>query len=277
MATPQAADLTTSRAESDGESDARGVAAPSAQSPPGEPASGAASLFGLLRMWRNEDGDPARFYTELAVRASADVERMFGPLAGQRIADIGCGPGWYTRALRDRGAEVIPIDYSEDELCLNGEPPPGAIVGDAMDLPLQDACLDGVFASNMLEHTPDFRRVIGEMERVLRPGGWAYLSWTNWFSPWGGHDMTPFHLLGPRAGAWLYERRHGRAPKNLLGHSLWPVHIGTTLRFIRSRPDLEVLRVEPRYWPRLRLIVEIPLVREIATWNCVIWMRKRGG
>jgi SAM-dependent methyltransferase len=237
---------------------------------------GRASMLDLWRMWRNEDGDPAGFYRELAVRASADVDRRFGPLSGERVLDVGCGPGWYTQALRERGADVIPIDYSEEELHLHGDPPEGAIVGDAMDLPLAAGSLDGVFASNMLEHTPDFRRVISEMARVLRPGGWIYLSWTNWFSPWGGHDMTPFHLLGPRLGARLYERRHGgRAPKNLLGHTLWPVHVGPTLRFIRSHPELEIVRVEPRYWPRLRFIVHIPLLREVATWNCVIWMRKR--
>ena len=232
-------------------------------------------MLDLWRMWRKEDSDPAGFYRELAMRASADVDRRFGPLAGQRILDVGCGPGWYTQALRARGAGVIPIDYSEEELRLNGDPPTGAIVGDAMDLPLADASVDGVFASNMLEHTPDSRQVIAEMARVLRPDGWIYLSWTNWFSPWGGHDMTPYHLLGPRLGARLYERHHGQAPKNLLGHTLWPVHIGPTLRFVRSRPDLEIVRVEPRYWPRLRMIVRVPLLREVATWNCVIWMRKR--
>ncbi len=236
-----------------------------------------ASLLDLARMWRNEGSDPASFYGELATRAAADLERAFGPLAGQRIADVGCGPGWYTRALRTRGADVLPIDYSEAELNLYGGPPEGAIVGDAMNLPLEDACLDGIFASNMLEHTPEPRRVITEMERVLRPGGWAYLSWTNWFSPWGGHDMTPYHLLGPRLGSRLYERRHGHAPKNLLGETLWPVHIGPTLRFIRSRPGLEVMRTEPRYWPRLRLIVDIPVIRELATWNCVVRMRRVGG
>lgn len=237
---------------------------------------GGASPLALWRMWINEERDPAAFYGELGTRAANDIERFLGPIAGQRVADIGCGPGWYTQALRGRGASVIPIDYSEEELRLYGEPPEGAIIGDAMDLPLADESVDGVFASNMLEHTPDFRRVIGEMARVLRPGGWVYLSWTNWFSPWGGHDMTPYHLLGPRLGAWLYERSHaGSKPKNLLGHTLWPVHIGRTLRFIETRPDIEILRVEPRYWPRMRFVVRIPLLREVVTWNCLVWMRKR--
>jgi SAM-dependent methyltransferase len=235
-----------------------------------------ASMPQLWHMWRNEQNDPAPFYGELAARAARDLEKSFGPLSDQRILDIGCGPGYYTRALRARGADVVPMDYSDEELHLHGEPPAGAMVGDAMDLPLQDGSMDGVFASNMLEHTPEPHRVITEMERVLRPGGWAYLSWTNWFSPWGGHDMTPYHLLGPSLGLRMYRRRHrGGAPKNLVGHSLWPVHIGPTLRFIRSRPGLEVLSAEPRYWPRLRFIVDIPVIREFATWNCVVRMRRR--
>jgi SAM-dependent methyltransferase len=233
-------------------------------------------MLRLWRLWRNEQADPAALYTVLADRAAEDIEQWFGPLDNQRIADIGCGPGWYTKALRRRGAEVLPIDYSEDELCLAGEPPEGWMVGDAMDLPLESESLDGVFASNMLEHTPDAQKVITEFERVLRPGGWAYVSWTNWFSPWGGHDMTPYHFLGPRLGLRAYARVHGgKLPKNMYGVSLWPVHIGPTLRFIRGRPDLEVLRVEPRYWPQLRPIVDVPLVREVLTWNCVVRIRKR--
>jgi SAM-dependent methyltransferase len=250
---------------------------PTHPSTPAGPAVGPqASLPELFALWRNERQDPASFYDELAARAAVDLDRSFGPLAGQEILDIGCGPGYYTRALRARGAQILPMDYSEEELRLYGEPPEGWIVGDAMHLPLADASLDGVFASNMLEHTPEPQRVITEMERVLRPGGWAYLSWTNWFSPWGGHDMTPYHLLGPSLGLRLYRRRHqGRSPKNLVGHTLWPVHIGPTLRFIQSRPGLEMLSAEPRYYPRLRRIVKIPIIRELVTWNCVVRMRKR--
>ena len=33
--------------------------------------------------------------------------------------------------------------------------------------------------------------LIGEMIRVTRPGGLIYLSFTNWYSPWGGHEMSP--------------------------------------------------------------------------------------
>ena len=124
--------------------------------------------------------------------------------------------------------------------------------------------------------TPRAEPVIAEIERVLRPGGWGYISWTNWYSPWGGHDMSPYHFLGPRLGPRLYERRHGPPRKNPYGAGLWAVHVGPTLRLVRSRPGLAIERVEPRYWPQLRFVCRIPGVRELVTWNCVIRVRRAG-
>ena len=127
------------------------------------------------------------------------------------------------------------MDNSEEELALGGGPPEGALIADAGALPLADASVDGVFCSNLLEHTPDAAPVIAEIERVLKPGGWAYVSWTNWYSPWGGHDMTPYQYLGPTRGPRLYERRHGKPRKNAYGDGLWACHIGPTLRLVRAR------------------------------------------
>ncbi len=224
----------------------------------------------LWRLWRNEREDPEPFYRLLAAEAAESLDRRHGPLAGRRIVDLGCGPGIYTRAFRERGADVIPVDNSLDEASLVGEPVPGLLLADAGALPLDDASVDGAFCSNLLEHTPDTPAVIREIERVLRPGGWGYISWTNWYSPWGGHDMTPYQFLGPRLGPRLYVRRNGPPRKNPYGAGLWAVHVGPTIRYVRSRPGLRITAVEPRYWPQLRLICRVPGLREVATWNCVI-------
>jgi SAM-dependent methyltransferase len=228
----------------------------------------------LWRLWRAEQQDPEPFYRYLAAEAVADLDRRHGPLHGQTIVDVGCGPGWYTRAFRDAGAAVIPVDNDPAELNLPGGPPEGAMIADATALPLTDGSVDGAFCSNLLEHTPESAPVIAEIERVLRPGGWGYISWTNWYSPWGGHDMSPYHYLGPRLGPRLYERRHGPPRKNPYGAGLWARHIGPTLREVRARPGLEIERVEPRYWPQLRLACRVPGLRELVTWNCVIRVRR---
>ncbi len=228
----------------------------------------------LWRLWRNERADPRPFYELLAAMAVEDLDRHHGPLAGQTLLDLGCGPGYYTNAFRDRGATVIPVDNSADELELGGEPPEGYVLGDAADLPVQDASIDGVFCSNMFEHTPSAEPIIDEIERVLKPGGWAYMSWTNWYSPWGGHLMSPYHYLGPRLGPRLYEKRHGRPEKHAYGETLWACHIGPTLRYVRGRPHLEITRAEPRYWPWARPVMHVPGLRELVSWNCVIRARK---
>jgi SAM-dependent methyltransferase/predicted O-methyltransferase YrrM len=233
---------------------------------------GIARVRELWRLFRNEREDPEPFYSWLADELAADLERRHGTFAGRTLLDLGCGPGYYTAALRARGATVIPVDNSEAEL--GDSPTEGALLADASALPLADGSVDGVVCSNLLEHTPDAEAVIREVERVLRPGGWAYLSWTNWYSPHGGHDMSPYHLLGPSRGPRLYERLHGRPRKNRYGEGLFPVHVGPTLRYVESRPGLVVTAAEPRYWPRLRWLMRVPGVREVACWNAVIHIRR---
>jgi SAM-dependent methyltransferase len=236
---------------------------------------GLARVRQLWTLWRNEQADPEPFYAVLAREAVADLDARYGPLAGQVVADLGCGPGIYTRAFRAAGAETIPVDASEDELRLAGEAPEGYVIADAAALPFADASIDGAFASNLLEHAADTAGIVREIERVLKPGGWGYISWTNWYSPWGGHDMSPYHFLGPARGPRLYERRHGPPRKNRYGEGLFAVHVGPTLKLVRERPGLEIERVEPRYWPKLRFIAAVPGLREVAMWNCVIRVRKR--
>jgi SAM-dependent methyltransferase len=231
-------------------------------------------MLELWRLFRDEPNNPGAFYRQLATDAVADLEQRHGALAGRRIADIGCGPGYYTRAFAASGAVVVPIERDQDELETDEALPSGAILGDATQLPLRSSGVDGVFCSNMLEHTPDPARVIDEIVRVLRPGGWSYVSFTNWCSPWGGHEMSPYHLLGSKLGPKVYERRHGTDHKHRVGVNLFPLHIGHMLRVVRSRDDVRVHSIEARYWPFLSFVTRIPGVRELVTWNCVIRLSK---
>jgi SAM-dependent methyltransferase len=229
----------------------------------------------LWRLFRAEQSDPGPFYRRLAADTIAGIERRHGSIAGATVADVGCGPGYYTEALRAAGAFVLPIDADLTELFGAGRPPTGAVIGDARRLPLRSGALDGVLCSNVLEHTPAPVALIDEMARVLRVGGWGYLSFTNWYSPWGGHEMSPYHLLGPRRGVRLYERRHGTGHKHHLGVNLFPTHIGAVLRIFSAHPHLDLERAEPRYYPWAAPIMRIPLAREVLAWNCVIRFRRR--
>jgi SAM-dependent methyltransferase len=127
----------------------------------------------------------------------------------------------------------------------------------------------------VLEHVRDPLGLIDEMVRATRPGGLIYLSFTNWYSPWGGHEMSPWHYLGSRFAERRYTRRNGRPPKNRFNTSLFPVHVGSMLRQMRSRTDVGIVAAMPRYYPRwCKVIVRIPGLREIATWNLLLILRR---
>ena len=230
----------------------------------------------LFRLFLAEQTDPEKFYTSLAEDAVWQVAEH-GGLDGQTVVDVGGGGGWFTAAFRTRGANCYLFEPDPVELCLRTAAPAGAVVADGYWLPVRDGAADVAFSSNVLELVPDPMGLIEEMIRVTRPGGLVYLSFTNWYSPWGGHEMSPWHYLGPGYAARRYIKRHRREPKHECGVNLFPVHVGPMLRALRARPDVEIVEARPRYYPRwCRVLVRLPGVREVATWNLMLIMRRVG-
>ncbi|ETK33621.1 class I SAM-dependent methyltransferase [Microbispora sp. ATCC PTA-5024] len=230
----------------------------------------------LLSAFRKEQTDPDFFYGLLATDTVAQLG-TYADLDGALVADVGGGPGYFTEALRAAGARPVCVDCDAGEMSARaGVIPDGAVLGSALDLPLGTGTIDVCFSSNVLEHVPDPWRMAGEMVRVTRPGGVVYLSFTNWLSPWGGHETSPWHYLGGRRAARRYAARYGRPPKNVYGESLYAVSVAGALAWARSHPDVEVLDALPRYHPRwATAVIHLPGVREIVTWNLLLVLRRR--
>jgi SAM-dependent methyltransferase len=228
----------------------------------------------LFRLFRQEQTDPENFYAELAEDTMCQLEE-YCDLPGRTVVDVGGGPGHFTSALRDRGARCYLFEPDTDEMLSRGTTPPGAVLADGYWLPIRDGGADLCLSSNVLEHVRDPLGLIDEMVRATRPGGLIYLSFTNWYSPHGGHEMSPWHYLGFRFAERRYIRRNGRPPKNRFGSTLFPVHVGALLRLLRSRRDIGIVDALPRYYPRwCKAIVRIPGLREIATWNLLLILRR---
>jgi SAM-dependent methyltransferase len=237
---------------------------------------GLARSVRLFRLFLREQADPDAFYQSLASDAVRQVED-YCELGGRTVVDVGGGAGYFTAAFRARGADCYLFEPDVTELRASGTAPAGAVVADGYWLPVSDGSADVCFSSNVLEHVSDPGSLIDEMVRATRPGGLIYLSFTNWYSPWGGHEMSPWHYLGPAFAAKRYARRHQRQPKHQLGVNLFALHIGPTLRQLRSRPDVELLDALPRYYPRwCRVLLRVPGLREFATWNLLLILRRTG-
>ncbi|MEC4016153.1 class I SAM-dependent methyltransferase [Streptomyces sp. H27-D2] len=228
----------------------------------------------LLRAFTREQSDPDHCYGLLARDAVAQVAR-YVPLAGRVVIDVGGGSGHVTDEFRRRGAYGYLFEPDLGELSARGRAPAGAVVADGYLLPLADGVADVCFSSNVLEHVQDPQTFLSELVRVTRPGGLIYVSFTNWLSPWGGHEMSPWHYLGARRARERYRRRTGRDAKHTLDENLFKIHVGATLRQVRARDDVAVVCARSRYWPFLaEAVTRVPGVREVITWNLLLILRR---
>ncbi|MDJ0462566.1 class I SAM-dependent methyltransferase [Streptomyces sp. H27-C3] len=228
----------------------------------------------LFRAFMREQSDPEGCYTLLARDAADQLER-YTPLDGRVVVDVGGGNGHFTEEFRRRGAQGFLFEPDMKELSAGGRKPEGAVVADGYLLPLPDGVADISFASNVLEHVEDPQTFLSEMARVTAPGGLIYVSFTNWYSPWGGHEWAPWHYLGAERARRRYQRRTGHPAKHTVGENLFTIHIGTTLRQVRARTDVQVVTARARYWPCLpALIPKVPVLREFATWNLLLILRR---
>ena len=95
---------------------------------------------------------------------------------GRIAADIGCGTGFITEGLVQRGLAVIAVDGSEAMLSQMKQKFAGLDLidyrlGEAGSLPVQDETVDYAFANMYLHHVEFPPEAIKEMARVLKPEG----------------------------------------------------------------------------------------------------------
>jgi SAM-dependent methyltransferase len=127
----------------------------------------------------------APIFEHLYRRVAEDTERELaarGRIHRPLIIDLGCGPGDLAVAMsrRLRDARIVGIDLSPSMLLWAGRHATTDgrlrfIVGDAADLPFDNASIDLVVSTLSLHHWKKPAAVFAEVSRVLRPGGVALI------------------------------------------------------------------------------------------------------
>jgi demethylmenaquinone methyltransferase / 2-methoxy-6-polyprenyl-1,4-benzoquinol methylase len=160
---------------------------------------------------------------------TADLARVG---AGSRALDVATGTGDLAIALRDRGADVVGVDFAEKmlEIARRKEPAIEFRTGDALALDFADDSFDAATVGFGARNFSDLDQGLHEMARVVRPGGRVVvlemttpqrppLSW--FFSLWFDRIVP---LIGRVAGdpdAYSYlpnSVRRWPGPRDLAGH-----------------------------------------------------------
>ncbi len=121
--------------------------------------------------------------------AFSDDLHEYQAFCGKRVLDVGSGNGYVLSRYARAGARVSGVDLTRTAigLCrrrfelmkLRGS----FLVGNAEQLPFEDAAFDCVCSMGVLHHTPDTSRAVSEVLRVLRPGGRVILMFYHRNSP----------------------------------------------------------------------------------------------
>jgi 2-polyprenyl-6-hydroxyphenyl methylase/3-demethylubiquinone-9 3-methyltransferase len=91
--------------------------------------------------------------------------------SGSVLVDVGCGAGVLAPHVAHLGHRHIGVDVVPGSATMARDRGVTVLLGDARSIPLSTACADVVVAGEVLEHVPELDRVVGEVSRILRPGG----------------------------------------------------------------------------------------------------------
>ena len=115
------------------------------------------------------------------------IEQCAGSLDGKRIVDVGCGGGILSEAMARKGAQVLGVDLAERSLKVaqlhametgidNVTYREVAAEALADEQPGQ---FDIVTCMEMVEHVPDPAAIVAACAKLVKPGGWVFLSTLN--------------------------------------------------------------------------------------------------
>ena len=160
------------------------------------------------------------------VRRRRHVREALGASPGERIVDLGCGPGYYVRELLAEvgpSGSLLAVDPSPDMLALARSRCAGFdnvtfLEGQAVKIPVDDAAADALLCVQVMEYVPETAAALAEMHRVLRPGGRVLVWDTDWGTAWW-HSADPDRM-----------RRVLRAWDEHLTHPSLPRTLGAELR-----------------------------------------------
>ncbi|HEV2463085.1 MAG TPA: class I SAM-dependent methyltransferase [Acidobacteriaceae bacterium] len=150
-----------------------------------------------------------------------EIRSMLPKLAGLRVADLGCGYGWFCRWARENGAaSVLGLDLSEKMLAraraMTSDDGVTYSIADLEHLNIPIASFDLVYSSLAFHYVEDAARLFASIYKSLVPGGHLVFTTEHpifmaslnpgWRTADDGHRLWPvdhYFVEGERKTDWL--------------------------------------------------------------------------
>jgi len=204
------------------------------------------------------------FYAAREYLAEVLIEELeeFVDLKGKKVLDIGGERGQFAKILAEkRNCRAINLEP---------RPPAGGFVhktirGTADKLPFKNGEFDVLLLRGVLQHIPTAQKLksLGEMHRVLKNGGIAYLMIPPWWSPLSGQNIKPFQYFGFTLAKHFSNTIMGRkiSANNLSELGLWPMTFRSTIAYIK-KANFKILKTTD-ILGRMHFLTKIPVIREL--------------
>ena len=124
-------------------------------------------------------------------RHARRILRYLRPAREERLLEVGCGRGWLTQRMQEEFPSTYGIDVNPKSIQYGVAS--NLAVMDAVALRFEDEQFDHVYSFHAIEHIPDAAGALGEMNRVLVPGGRILLV----------YPAEPIRGLYAMPGAWI--------------------------------------------------------------------------
>jgi SAM-dependent methyltransferase len=201
-----------------------------------------------------EYSDEARLRRRASIYGPNDAKqvalRAVSEAAPESVLEVGCGPGDFAELVAaETGAAVVAVDVSPRMVELARSRGVDARVGDVQDLPFGDGGFDVAVAGWMLYHVPDLPRGLGELARILRPGG-RLVAMTNSVL----HLLELRDLVGSGPAPLSFSRESGEALLRERFAAVERIDVDGTVEFPDRRAVEDYVRAS---------IVMSPLVDEV--------------
>jgi arsenite methyltransferase len=163
----------------------------------------------------------ATYLTPDVVAQREETLRALALQAGERVLDVGTGPGLLAASMADAvgpSGRVCGVDISENVLAIARQrtashPTIELRVADAARLPYPDGTFDVGVSTQVYEYVREVEAALQELSRVLRPGGRALIVDTDWASiVWHSSDDE---RMANVLAAWDEHAAHPHLPRRL--------------------------------------------------------------